>query len=450
MKRLLSFALSLMLLLSCFAFNAAAGSELPFELVPPGNLTASWLGGNDSPTTTKLAYTLSNEMTEFFKQLEDANLNGTAEELLARYDCTDFWITTQVDWAVDDVNDPVSGWHCNEYWNGEYGFGYDEDYVIRVGEWDGTDLWVGNATETVNELWVLRYVSEDALNGDPEAKRPGLKDQLRPDQYEYRYNDEGDGNLYIDFNEHTVYFRMRFVLTKYAEKDDGNHYEYFYSEWSNIASIGKDAEQFKPITKDDLPAPVITGLRMTDEMFNDNPVVAFTLAVPDELAANAAMLEAFGGYIFFETFARVKGDSEWTMMQNTSRDISAGERSCALLHLVNDERPNIPKDTIIELRCRYFCSQPEQDDIYSDWSKIISFGTDDISQGGEPGPSAGPDVPDSDQPDTHPTEPSAKCPICHFCPQPLGLCIFIWLAILIVIVVIVIIILRKKGKKNDK
>ena len=47
---------------------------------------------------------------------------------------------------------------------------------------------------------------------------------------------------------------------------------------------------------------------------------------------------------------------------------------------------------------------------------------------------------------------ASECPICHFCPQPLGLCIFIWLAILllvIIIIVVVIVIVVKKSKKKE-
>ena len=42
-----------------------------------------------------------------------------------------------------------------------------------------------------------------------------------------------------------------------------------------------------------------------------------------------------------------------------------------------------------------------------------------------------------------------KCPICHFCPRPLGLCIFIWIAIIAVVIVVVIVVIKvaKKTKK---
>ncbi|MBO4500897.1 MAG: hypothetical protein J5760_01545, partial [Clostridia bacterium] len=132
MKRFLTFAIIFVMLFSCVPFVASAKtSALPFELVPPAYVTASWLGGNDSPTTSKITYSLSNEMTSFFSQLEDANLNDTTEELFAPYDYYTIGMTTQVDWAVDDVNDPVSGWHCNQYWDFHNGAGYDDEWNCR-------------------------------------------------------------------------------------------------------------------------------------------------------------------------------------------------------------------------------------------------------------------------------------------------------------------------------
>ena len=51
------------------------------------------------------------------------------------------------------------------------------------------------------------------------------------------------------------------------------------------------------------------------------------------------------------------------------------------------------------------------------------------------------------------SDPEKKeCWLCHFCPQPLGLCIFIWLLIILVVVIIIVIIIvaSKKKKKNEK
>jgi len=96
----------------------------------------------------------------------------------------------------------------------------------------------------------------------------------------------------------------------------------------------------------------------------------------------------------------------------------------------------------------YRCDQPGLDDVYSDYSKIISFGTDDINQGGSQGTDATPGPND-------PSSPKKKeCWFCHCCPQPLGLCIFIWLLIILIVVIVIVIIVvsrkKKKAKTNNK
>lgn len=425
---------------------AFAAGELPFELAAPGNVSVVWLEGNDSPTTMQVAYTLTNEMTVFFQEMDEAAVNGTIEDFMKPYGFDGINITTQVDWAVDDVNDPVSGWHYTKYWDRnktEYGYtslGYDEDFHIRVSDWDAVDAWIGDWTETVNSHWLFRYVSEDAFNGNPDEGTPGLKDQLRPDQYEYRYTD-GEGSLYMDFTEHTFYVRMRYVVTTNKDTEEGVQEQVYYSDWSNVAAVGKDAVKYEPLTAKDLAAPEITGLRMTDKTFNDCPVAAFTLTVPEKLATDLARVAAAGGSISIETYARVKGDEDWTEMANTDFNISAGERECALIALRNEEHPTIAADTEIELRCRYRCYQPEQEDVFSDYSEILTFNTTEISANPQSG-STEPQPGDA----LTPPEPAA-CPICHFCSQPLGLCIFIWLAILLAAIV-VIVILARAGKKR--
>lgn len=441
MKKLISAMLCLLLLLpSALAFASAEPPLLPFDIAAPQNAALMRLpDGGDSPTTLCFAYSIENTLMEFFIGLDNAE---NREAYLAPYGFSDIALTLQIDWAIDDVNDPVSGWHYNEFWNynEEFGsFGTDDMGNLRVSDWDVVDCWT-EFSESVSNVWILRGVPDDVRwNGNPETKSPGVKEQLRPDQYTYH-----DDTVWIDWAEHTAYTRARFVVTGIVYGSD--RWEYLgASGWSSVASAGKDAEAYEPLTAADLPAPVIADLHMTDELFNANPVVAFTLTVPDDLAEKAARVSAAGGYICVFTEARVKGDTEWIEMGDTDREVRSGELECALLHLVNGERPSIPADTEIELRCRYVCSQPGLDDVSSEYSEIITFATDTINTGENPGgnmpqPPADPGAPD---------EPRAKCPLCGFCPRPLGLCIFIWLAILVVIFVIVILILKKKkgGKK---
>lgn len=438
MKKLLSLALACVLILSVFPMLVSAEGELPFTLKAPGNVAAAWLEGHDSPTTMRFVYNLDNEIAAFFQTYEEARNNGEEEALLADYDFDEIWINVQIDWAIDDVNDEISGWHYNQYWDaGVNGVKYDEDWNIRTSEWDVVDWGLNNATETVQDVWILRGVPEDdRWLGAPDTKTPGVKDQLRPEQYEY-YDDD----VHIDFTEHTAYFRARFYVTTRKDTEEGIVDRYYFSDWSETCAAGKDAKSGGTLHTGDIAAPVITGLRMTDEEFNGNPVVAYTLTVPDELRNQAAFVTVAGGYIVIETYARVKGETEWAEVTGDN-DLRPGEMKAFLIYLAK-EGETIPKDTVIELRSRYRCGQPELDDIYSDWSKIISFGTDDISL--EPGSTSSGEA----DPDENAPAEKGKCSICHFCPQPLGLCIFIWLAILLVVIAVIVIVLKAK-KKNKK
>ncbi|MBQ9545024.1 MAG: hypothetical protein IJV00_07850 [Clostridia bacterium] len=444
MKKILSVFIVAAIVISLFALPAFADEgDLPFELVAPAYVTAEWLEGGDSPTTTYLSYSLSNEMTAFFKNMENAHSDGTIDRFMENVGCDDIWMNVQIDWAVDDVNDAVSGWHYTKYWDGNeyFGLGKDDEGHARFSEWDVVECGLNNATETVQDVWVTRGVpNDDRWNGDPEGYWPGVKDQLRPDQYTYNEEEE---ELRIDYTKHTVYFRARFVVTVRSE---GIPDRFYFSDWSETACVGKDSEKFEPLTKADLDAPVITGLRMTDKEFNGNPIVAFTLTVPDRLMENATKVAAKGGGIVIEVWARVKGDTEFVELQG-DWIIKAGEMESALFSLANENRPNVPKDSVIELRCRYRYDHPKYFDgfIYSDWSKTIAFGTDDIAY--NTAPAASDTAPASSGADPAPGN-NDKCPICHFCPQPLGLCIFIWLAIIVAIAVVVIIIV-KSAKKNE-
>ena len=450
MRKSLAFLLTLVLLLSLTAsFSAAAdGSDL-FTPPAPEHVSVRWMETNDSPTSCSFSYSVPTVMSDFQKAFDDAE---DKEAFLAPYGLEDAWYTLQIDWALDDVNDPVSGWHYNKYWDGDsyHGLGKDGEGKLHYGEWDYVDCGIGNVTETVNDVWILRGVpNDDRLNGNPETGLIGLKDQLRPDQFTYDYENE---ELYIDFTKHTVYVRARFVFV--ARKTGVEGEQYYFSPWSDTASCGKDAEAYIPIKPGDIAAPEITDLHMTDKEFNGNPVVAFTLTVPDALAKMGVDASAHGGYIYIETEARVKGDTEWVNMSNTDRDIKPGEMECALLTLLSDEHPSIDKNTPIELRCRYCCSQAGVDeDVFSEYSKVLTFETTEIGNDLPPTPTAGATADDptpTPKAESKDEKKDDKCPICHFCPQPLGLCIFIWLLIIIVIVVVIIVVVKVTKKDKDK
>jgi hypothetical protein len=447
MRKISALLLALVLLLGCIGSAAADGEDLPINVTTPQNVSVNWMEGNDSPTSMSLSFSIDPQMSQALIAIDQARDAGILETMLAKYGATDVYVNIQIDWALDDVNDPVSGWHYNEYWDDKYGMGLgrDEEGHYRFSEWDVVD-WGLNSLDTVQNYWIMRGVPDgDRWNGVPENGTPGVKDQLRPDQYEYY-----DDSVHIDFTKHTAYFRVRYALTAVKETEEGVQYLNKFSEWSETASYGKDAVAYTPIKAGDIAAPEITDLHMTDKEFNDNPVVAFTLTVPDALSKMAADASAHGGGIVIETEARVKGDTEWVGMGNTDWEIKTGEMECALVTLISENHPKIAKDTPIELRCRYRCDQTGLDDVFSEYSKVLTFETTEIGNDPQPTPTETPVQPTPTPEEKKEETKKDKCPICGFCPQPLGLCIFIWIAIIIVIAVVVIIVVKKSRKDEKK
>ena len=375
--KIIAAALVCIMILSCMSVFAEPADDtpaLPFTLAAPTKTATVWLEGRDSPTTMSYTYTIDNSIAEFFKKRDKAALDETIDEFMSQYDFKDIEVIVQIDWALDDVNDEISGWHCNEYWlqRGDVNIKYDEDWNIRTSEWDMPDWGLGNATETAQTVWVTRSVPNDERwNGNPDTKTPGVKDQLRPEQYEYRIDEEDDGTLYIDYTEHTMYFRSRLVALTWDEDDK---LDAFYSEWSDISGYGKDIAAVEPVQPGEIDPPVISNLRLTDMEFEDNPVVAYTLTVPDKLQDQLSRVDVKGGVLWIEAWARIIGTTEW---KNITGDwvVTPGEMR-AYLNYLTENGEMIPEGVGIEMRCRYYCSQWNDDigEFWSDWSNVITFG----------------------------------------------------------------------------
>ena len=52
--------------------------------------------------------------------------------------------------------------------------------------------------------------------------------------------------------------------------------------------------------------------------------------------------------------------------------------------------------------------------------------------------------------ETDGTGADAKCGLCHICPTFLGICYFIWLAVILAVVVIVILVIVRRRKKEEE
>ena len=392
MKKIVSLLICAVMLVTALPLyaTAAGGRSCPMELGKPTNATLQWLMGDDSPTTSRFSYTQSAGVMAFVAAKDRAYDEGTEEAFWASTGYDDVIITTQIDWAIDDPTD----WKYNanpEAWDGRYGFGHirvgtDEEYEDRyvVGEWEYVDDgFVGS--ETTREEWVLRgfggpyedWCDSEGWTGDG-AYKPGLRDQLKEGQYEIT-----EDGLVIDWDEHTAYARVRFVVKGQYYENDELKEDFYYSDWSDPASYGKDAVRWEPPTEDDVPAPVISNFRMTDEEFNDWPVIAYTLDVPEDFLTLVSEVTGHGGYAYVETFCRELGKGgEWISIQG-DRTIRAGENKWDLVTLSGTVE--MTEYTSLELKTRYVVEvnldEPGREveyTLYSDFSNILTFKGKDV------------------------------------------------------------------------
>lgn len=455
-KRLISLAAATALALGAVPFTASAEKEnpIPFDLTRPENVSMIYLNGNDSENTIEIHYSQSSAMSEWSNRKETDYDNFMKELNDLGYD--DVWITPQIDWSIDSQDD----WHADEYWLTD---GYDKDFHQHLGEW--AYIQCSYSSEISMSDWIFRYMGniddpEDARwygSHDDSNDYKGWGDVLKPDQYKKIKNDD-ETNAKLDLENHTIYTRVRWLVTLRTLGDDAKDIK-ATSDWSDIAAIGKDAASAEPLKEGDVAAPKVSDLKYTDEDFNGFPVIAFKLDVDDTLSKQLAQVTGTQGGISLEVEARVQGKEDWVLLQG-DWIVKAGDMTAALQALANAEG-KVEKDTPIELRARYRISQPELEDFYSEYSEVLTFGAVDMQV--EPDSVVESSAPDDESVTETTTtvkekktedkekEKDDKCSLCGFCPQPLGLCIFIWIAIIVVIVVIivVIIVMKKKKEKNE-
>lgn len=441
MKRVLSLLSALALACACFAVPASADAEvkLPFELEAPSNVSVTYLDENDSPNTCEIHYSQNTSMSEWSSRIE-TEFETVKEELAADgYD--DLWIKAQIDWSIDTQDD----WHVNEYWLTE---GYDEDYHQHLGDWAyiaqsySADIsmseWIfrgmGNIDDPEDRTWYGQH--------DGDADYDGWKDVLKEDQYEIV---KGDGESYakIDLTEHTIYTRVRWLVTLRTLEGEDIHIP---SEWSEIASVGKDAETLEPLKPGDIAPPVISDLKYTDKDYNGYPVISFKLDVSDELKAQLAQAAGTQGSIWLCTETRVQGKDEWAELQG-DWVIKSGDMELELQNLAEMEG-GIEKDTPIELRARYYCTQNDQEDFWSDYSETLTFGSVDMQVESEEEMS---EAEVSEEESVAESKAESKADTSK--AEDTEKSSFPWwilLLILLVIIVIIIIIIITRKKKDDE
>lgn len=382
MKKVIALILCAIFVAAMIPFSVSAAgavSGLPFDLKAPESVSAFKAEGSDS-SSVDVVFTVPGEINTFLRDRDDALLHTTDDDdvigrFMAATGYDEIWVFAQIDWAIDDVDDEVSGWHYTQYWDT---LGDDEEYNRRVSAWDVVDG-LEISLEMTQSCWMLRGVSNSLENWGwwGGETMPGVKDQLREGQYYFRSLGDGDEEVSINYSEHTAYFRVRLLVETWK----GDERERFFSDWSDTASYGKDTAVWEPFTKETLPAPEISNLEMTMDEFNDYPIVTFDLHVDDVIVEKLPGVEARGGGIRFWTEARIPGETDWVALQG-DWVISEGRQEADLVSLSFVENPDliIGVNVSLELRCRYRCEQyisfedgEYLGEFYTDYSNVLKI-----------------------------------------------------------------------------
>ena len=435
MKKLFSALCAAALAIPALTVPSAADTpQLPFTLEAPRNVAMVWLEGNDSENTIEIHYSQNNSMSEWATRMGDPNEHDTVVSELNGMGYDDLWITAQIDWSIDTTDD----WHVNQYWETD---GYDADYRQHLGDW----AWINcsYSAEIVNSEWIFRGMGNIE---DPEDQCwygrhtedeniPGWKDVLKEGQYEI-IKDGDESHAKIDLTKHTIYTRVRWLVTCRPLEGDDKHVT---SDWSEPAAIGKDAVKAELLKPGDIAAPKISDLRYNGDEFNGFPVIAFKLAVDETLEKQLTQISGSRGGVSLEVEGRVMGSGEWVSLQG-DWIVKAGEMTCALQNLAEQEK-KIEKDTPIELRAKYRVSQPEQDDFETEYSEILVFGSEEMTVGTQ-------DVSSDEISEAETTTTTAKAEQKAEKKSLWWLWLLLLLIVIIIVVVVILLLKKKKEKKS--
>ena len=385
LKRLISAVSAGVMLLSAAAVPVYAegkntktkeGLELPFELTAPEAVYAS-LTDQESANTVQLAWSKNDSMSEWATRDADPETHDAAQEDLNDRGFSELWFQSQMDFSVDDTEHWQWSEETDYYWLHD---GYDEDNTPRLGDWAYMSLEGSN--EKINEAWVFRWFGYITQPAYPDDKDPlwyggetytGWKDALGEGTYKVRTDDDGNQYAVFDWEGHKIYVRMRYFVT-YSLMDDPDEIgrQTLASDWTEPVLV---QTSFEPMTKEELTAPDISGLRMCEEEeFNDYPVFSVMLNVPQELAdaiARVASNYEYGGLTTLQIQARVKNNEEWVDLQGDIW-INTGEMKFYMQNLY--ENQEVPLNMPIEVRARYVTYQSDEyGDVVSDWSRTLEF-----------------------------------------------------------------------------
>ncbi len=426
MKRTVLIVLTAILLIALFPVGVFANGQSDiseFTLPKPAAPVYTVFEGADRTATE------GDDALYVFRQTDLSVLELSAEEnsdrdaFLEKYGLYDFRIIMQYDTSLDGTDN----WNYTPEWDCNYNApsAYEACPIA----------WIGS--EAIEKVTIFDLYAKAPDNDNYSKMLDAIIQRDVPDG-DYTFN-----NFYFDYENHRLYMRVRYYME--WETYDGEtigELQSKYSEWSDVAIWGKDGTTITPETPSGYEAPVISELKyVPPEAGSELGSLTYMQETPEQVWNAGMYYEITGDGQFDGLETEISLDSgEW--LPYTTADSWGDWCLWNGVRTAFYEEPRIETDSNIKLRVRFLGTHGP-----SEWSNTIELnggGTQEVSNETDP-PST--DVPVNTNP-----EGNDKCSICGFCSDPLGICIFIWLAIIlaviIIIVAVVIIIVKSKKKKS--
>lgn len=338
-KRAFSLVMVFMLCISLLPTTVQAVETFPTKLDAPTNIIVSQ-APEDHGSYIIVTFNKSQELSAMI----DDKI-AIAERYGLNKSSLDYFI--QVDWSIDSKDD----WKYHSNW--------DEQKSHTGDKWfEG--IYINNTLDSATTE------RENILNlsykADPNNSNwRQISTLLRNGQY---YINE-DGRARIDWKQHTLYVRARFVI---RYEPNGGSMQYLISDWSPIAAYGKDYKPFEIPEK--LETPIISDLKMTDKILNGGPVVAFNLKNPQSIKEASAGAKSLMDYIIVVAEVSI-GNGEWMQVDLSNRDITDGYLYAELARAAE----KVTEDTHVKLRVSYQYHKGNGTLVLkSDWSNVVEFG----------------------------------------------------------------------------
>ena len=422
MKRLLSALLSTLLLLSLFSVTAFATEEndiSKFELPAP-------------KAPNYFVYTDGDEKESHHDDLRMIMISDPEVALLAaeysrnseafyeKYGLYSFAISMQYDVSLDGEDN----WQHNSEWDTNwYTGGYADGYpYVSLGS---------EMMEDFEFFWLTYYEGEGSATFTP--YQPAITTSV------FNHGDWEENIYSFDVENHSLYIRCRYYMeweTFDAAKNEIGEKQSKFSDWSQSAVFGRNSTQIVPDEPTVYEAPVISDMKIVLSEGDENSHIEYVQTTPESvwMANIYYYMKDEGQFNGLETQVSIDG-GDWVEFDTAD----AGGDWClynGIRGAYSWEHP-IEENSHVKLRIRFVGTHGP-----SEWSNIL-----EINGGGTQEMAEQAKKPAAEKP-TAETSKEDKCSLCGFCPEPLGLCIFIWIAVLIVIILIVVIIIVTANKKK--